>query len=88
MNKVIWKIPLNIAPVQTMFIPEGAEILRVEAIDDVPYLWALVDPDGFTETTMIHILATGEPIPYELGDYIGSYRVLDGREIYHVFKGE
>lgn len=42
----IWKYPLYVQDVQTVEMPDEADILTVQVQGDVPCLWAMVNPDG------------------------------------------
>lgn len=67
-------------------MPKGAEVLCVQMQGDQPQIWALVDPEE-TELESRHfiVFGTGHPIQ---GDYtyIGTYQVLGGAFIGHVFE--
>lgn len=45
MNKVIWKQALDIVDVQTISIPEGAEVLSCAIQENLPTIWFLLDTD-------------------------------------------
>ena len=89
MNKTIWKYPLEIEDNQSVELPIDAEILTVQTVKDKPYLWALVNPDGKTETRFIEIFGTGHPVGYDMGisrKYISTFQLAEGRLIFHVFE--
>jgi hypothetical protein len=88
-GRAVWKFPLSIGiapPVADIAMPVGAEILHVGQQDDVPTVWALVDP-GARATEARHLLAvpTGFELPFAC-DYLGTTHIHDGRIVVHVFE--
>lgn len=87
--KTIYKYPLAIEDFQIIQLPKGAKILCVQAQEDQPQLWAVVDTlaakrtDSY-EPKHIITIATGGPMP-DVGKYLGTYQVLKGRFVGHVF---
>ena len=82
----IWKFPLATTDTQTLDVPEGAKPLTVQAQGVTPCLWAEVNPNGQTERRYIHTFGTGHPIPDDFqGEYLGSYQLLDGGLVFHVY---
>ena len=74
---------------QGVTMPEGAEILTVQIQNDVPYLWALVDPEARTEIRGIAMFGTGHPIDYDIGAsgrYISTFQLRNGELVFHVFE--
>ena len=89
MKKTIWKFELEIADKQTIEMPVNAEILTVQTQNEIPCLWALVDPDDPKEDRVIKIFGTGHPIVYDAGvdrKYIGTYQLRGGSLVFHVFE--
>ena len=81
---VIWKYPLRLEDFQTVDLPVGSKILTVQLQNEMPYLWALVDPEAPPVPCGILILATGEPTSSNPGEYINT---LQWRHlVFHVFK--
>lgn len=56
--------PSVFANCTTIQLPQGAEILHVDVMNDQMFLWALVDKDSTlpTQPVTIAAYATGEPI--------------------------
>lgn len=85
MNKVIWKYELEIADMQTFFMPEDAQILSVQYQDGQLCMWALVDSYASKEEVRISVVGTGYIFKHGDRDvYIGT--VQDGKHVRHVFK--
>jgi hypothetical protein len=87
----IWKYPIEIIDAQVVEMPEGATILDVQAQDDVPCIWALVDPEKPSETRTILTYGTGHPIDNRVAmssRHIGTYQIKGGKLVFHVFISE
>jgi hypothetical protein len=97
--KSIWKYKLQIADIQTLYLPYGSELLCIQSQKDfnavgipfeVPCIWALVTTDNILNTVdefKIYTFVTGHPIP-ELSSnvfYLGTYQLMEGLQVYHVF---
>lgn len=87
-NQVVWKYPLQIENEQYIALPADCKILRVGVQDNKPVIWVLTHPADLIESVKIYIFATGQIINVEVGEYLGSYEIYGGLEIYHVFKGK
>lgn len=88
-NRTIFKYILGLIDIQNVELPVGAEILSVQTQNDLPCLWALVNPEWKKETVRIEIFGTGNPIPnIDNGSrkFISTFQMYNGRLVYHVFK--
>ncbi len=89
----IHKYPLAIEDTQTVELPEGAEILRVEALskDTFPvsvynaklFLWAKVDPEARMVSRTVFIFGTGHEIIPSAARYLGT--IFTSPLVFHVF---
>lgn len=86
--KKIFKYELSIKEKQTIDLPHGAEIIRVDDVDGKFYLWAIVTPpvEGEeTETQTIHLefYKTGQEINTPISElkYIGFCKLFIGQEL-------
>ena len=90
MNKTIYKCPLEITDTQTISLPFGYEILTIQAQNDVPCLWVLVNPDTIEkEEVEITFIGTGHPISYDMGvsrKYITTIQMFNGGLVIHAFQ--
>jgi hypothetical protein len=90
MEKRIYKYTLETTDKQVISLPTGAEILTVQAQNDEPQLWALVDPnEKYTEERYIEIYGTGHPVYCDMGverRYLAAYQLSDGALVFHVFE--
>jgi hypothetical protein len=87
--KVIYKYSLAIEDFQTIQLPIGAEILCVQVQGEQPMLWAIVDDyshrvAGGLQLKHILTVTTGGPMP-TVGRYLGTYQILKGKFVGHVF---
>lgn len=83
----IWKYRLTTTDTQYAEMPKGAKILAVQMQNEVPCLWALVDPDQPKMKVKIAIFGTGHPIDERWGlKYIGTYQLNGGLLVFHVFE--
>lgn len=87
--KTIYKYPLPMGDHVTINLPKGARILTVQIQGELelPFLWALVDPQESMEQRCFRIVGTGQNIhnPDEL-KYIATFQMLGGRLMLHAFE--
>ena len=85
--KRIYKYPVRIDDVQTIDLPQGAEVLSVQVQEGSPYIWACVNPSAKSEPRQFRLYGTGHPIE---GDYllkfVGTFQLFGGRLVYHLFE--
>jgi len=89
MNKTIWKFELETTDNQTIEMPVNAEILTVQTQNEIPCIWALVDPTETKEKRFIEVFGTGHDIHYDMGvsrNYLGTYQLHGGSLVFHVFE--
>ena len=67
-------------------MPIGAEILTVQMQNGQPCVWALVNPQVKTEKRILRIVGTGHTIIDKLGKYIGTFQLMEGQLIFHLFE--
>ena len=82
-SRVIYKYPL---PVQEKFVldlPSGAVILRVDDVDGMFYLWAVVDPSAPLVPRHFECYKTGQPIltPMYGLQYLGLCKLFIMQEL-------
>lgn len=88
MMKTIFKYQLKVTDAQLLFLPKGAEILTVQVQNNIPCLWALIDPNEIAkEQHYIETYGTGTPINIEAEKrYIATYQLAGGMLVWHVFE--
>ena len=82
----IWKFNLQTIDKQVIEMPVGAELLTVQIQNGEPCLWARVDTNEMLEQRQIAIHGTGQELPDTTRKYIGTYQMVGGRLIFHVFE--
>lgn len=88
MTKRIFKYTLTIEDLQTVEMPEGAEILSVQNQGGDVCIWALCAPNAPKEARTFHIFGTGNPVCDNPGRFVGTVQILDGALVWHVFETE
>ena len=90
MNRIIYKYPLEVTDVRNISLPIGAEILTIQAQNETPCLWALIDPnEKAIEIRTIEIFGTGHPVGYDMGvsrKYISTFLLRGGQLVFHAFE--
>jgi len=83
----IWKWTIATTDRQTLHMPKGAKILTVQSQGEEAQLWALCDETEVKEPRRFAIHGTGNPMPTgDPGVYIGTYQLMEGRLVFHVFE--
>jgi hypothetical protein len=80
----IWKFPLEKFELQTIRMPQGANIIAAQIQEGAICLWALVDPARPLEPRDFFTCGTGARIVFEKIWYIGT--VQDPPFVWHVFE--
>ena len=82
----IWKFELKPLISQEIEVPAGAEILTVNVINNIGYLWAKVNKDVIgNEIIKILIIPTGYGFEHQ-GEYLGTLFYNEGKLVQHVFR--
>lgn len=85
--KTIYKYPLIATDLQYIDMPNGAVILTVQMQGGAMCLWAQVDLDKAEVVRVIAVYGTGNLMPAEAGQYVGSVQMPPF--VWHVYdKGE
>lgn len=85
--RTIWKYALDDHSSRSRFdMPEGAELLHVQAQGGAACVWALVDPSKPPTPRGVVLFGTGHDIPdWPLpGPYIGTFQT--GPFVFHAFE--
>lgn len=82
----IWKFVLENKDRQTIRLPKKHKFLDVQLQKGITCLWALVDTNTEWEEKAILIVGTGNPCPAFMGPYIGTYQLMNGELVFHVFE--
>jgi hypothetical protein len=82
---VVWKYPFEVENEFIIRMPRGAQVLAVQAQGNEACLWALVNSDNELEDRKFFVRGTGHPIRLSDGHYIGTFQLLDGAFVGHLF---
>ena len=82
--ETIYKYELAQAETQTIDMPEGAKVLTVQVQRGCPCLWALVESTNPLVARHFRIYGTGHSFVH--GEYIGSFQLMGGDLVFHVFE--
>ena len=87
MSKKIFKYKLRTIDVQQLEMPHGAEILCIQTQNEIPCIWALVEPNTTLTKRAFEIFGTGSSVPQNATrKYIGTYQLSNGGLVYHCFE--
>jgi hypothetical protein len=82
----IYKYELNPEDCQTISIPKGSQWLTLQMQLGVPCLWAKVDTENEMENRTIIMYGTGHLIKEEALVYLGTFQLMGGTLVFHVFE--
>ena len=88
MNKQIWKYTLDVYD-SAIEMPIGAEVLTVQSQNNIPCLWALVNPLAEKEKRYFEVFGTGHNVYCDMGIermYIGTFQIDSGSLVFHLFE--
>lgn len=83
--RTIFKYELEVTDLQEVPMVKDAEILTVMVQRDIPCVWAIVDPQKPIASRLIAIVGTGNQCKYNAYGYIGSFQLMEGGFVGHVF---
>lgn len=84
--KTIWKYQLHD---QSILMPWGAQVLAMQAQNDQPCLWAVVDTGRVADQVRRFLTyGTGHRLPdgHSQANYVGTYQLREGASVFHVFE--
>lgn len=82
----IYKYTLDVVSEQTLLLPIGAEFLSLQVQQGTPAMWFKVNPDAEgTQATRFYVLPTGQEFNYDPGTFLGTFQLLAGNFVGHVF---
>ena len=84
--KTIWKFKLEAQTIQRISMPQGAEILTVQEQGGVPHLWAICDSESPLVDRHFLMYGTGHRIDIAFDKYIGTFQLMNGKLVFHVFE--
>jgi hypothetical protein len=87
MKKTIWKYELTPDKL-SIEMPKDAEILSVQMQNDIPCVWALVNPENKVKEKVIEIFGTGHEMYCDgiSRKFIGTFQMHGGLLVFHLFE--
>ncbi|REC56978.1 hypothetical protein DRF62_02130 [Chryseobacterium piscium] len=82
----IYKYELQTIEQQTISMPVGSEILKLDLQFGIPCIWVKVDTNSELGDRNFFTVGTGNYLHDGDLDFIGTYQLLDGNFVYHVFE--
>lgn len=89
MKKTIFKFQLQVLDTQFIWIHKNAEILSVQNQNEIPCMWALVNPTEEREEKCLEIFGTGHDVHCDIGvdrKFIGTFQMEGGSLVFHLFE--
>ncbi len=89
MSDTIWKFPVVIDDSFVLALPVGAKVLSVQAQNDAPNMWVLLDQDTKQPfvNRLFRVYGTGHMIQDRLTlEFIGTFQLMGGRLVFHLFE--
>jgi hypothetical protein len=79
-----YKIPVNDS--FGIHMPEDAVILSVQCQKDEPCIWVMVDEYKPETTRRFELYGTGHVMSKMNQQYIGTFQMMQGNLVYHLFE--
>lgn len=85
--KRIYKFPLQIADTSIVKMHRDAEILSLQVQNEIPCIWAIVNPENPLEDYIFDIFGTGQGAELKAGKhrFVGTLQLNSGTCVVHVF---
>ena len=85
--ETIYKYPIKVTDLQEVYMPTGAEVLAVQCVNGVPYIWAKVNPKNEILACRFRLFGTGHPIEDNFkGKYINTFQMERQNLVFHLFQ--
>lgn len=84
--KVIYKYLIAIEDYQQIDMPEEAKIISLQIQNDMPCIWVEVDTSKRQSPRPFFLYGTGQPIGDISQIHIGSFQLLGGKLVYHLYE--
>lgn len=81
--KTIYKYSIPVQEKYNIELPKNALIIRIEDVDGLFFLWAIVDTEAENEVRYLEFYKTGQPIetPLDYLIYIGTCKLFIMQEL-------
>jgi hypothetical protein len=83
--KTVWKFPFEVRDTVELVVPMGAELLKIDAQGPLtPCMWFRVDTEMLKAIRRFEVRGTGHDCD-RTGEYLGSFQLMGGSLVFHVF---
>ncbi|OPB96846.1 hypothetical protein BAS10_07295 [Elizabethkingia meningoseptica] len=83
----IFKYQLEIKDFNEIEMPMHAEVISLQVQNDIPCIWAIVNPDYPVEKRKFMTVGTGNEMPECLPEiFIGTYQLPELGLVFHCFE--
>ena len=86
--KRIYKYPVPVDDKFVLELPLGSMVLTVQMQKSEPQIWVLCNPDAIKVKRYFYVYGTGMEVSEKALNYIGTFQMLAGGLIFHLFEGE
>ena len=86
LEMTVWKYAIVLTDTFTIPMPEGYLILSVQMQYGFPFVWALVNSSNKLVDVNFRLAGTGHPISEKNLNFIGTFQMLEGRFVFHLFE--
>lgn len=85
--KTIYKYELDVRSQLTIKLPDRAQVLSVQTQKNVPYIWALGDPNDPDKDRKFSVFGTGNPVcDANKLRFVGTFQLDGGDLVFHLFE--
>lgn len=81
----IWKFQLPLQDEIALEMPENSKILSVQTQDEIPCIWANVEPSADKMIRHFKLRGTGFGTD-DVGAYVGTFQLENGSFVFHLFE--
>lgn len=82
----IYKYNIPVVDFFELELPIGAKILCVQTQNEMPCIWAMVDPSAAKHPRRFSVIGTGHEIEFTTTLYIGTFQMMNGSFVGHLFE--
>jgi len=86
----VWKFPIQHPGRRDgsfpVVMPHDSKILSIQIQKGEPVMWALVETSNRLETRVFQTFGTGHELPADEMVYRGTYQLIDGAFVGHLFE--
>lgn len=81
----IWKWDLELVGQQRVNMPIGTKLLAAQLQRGELKIWGLCNEAYPLKSRVISVYGTGNPMPDDPGEFVGTFQMSGGSLVFHVF---